>query len=237
MRILPAALGLLLTSALPALAQTAPAAPLPLPGTARYYVGLAAYSSYCQPLGGQPLGTTGFRVPVQLTVGYQLRPRLAVQVGVAYSGSTSTNSNLGYEYLHTGTRPTYHYYENTRTMRRTSVSALARYTLTRKPAHRLQFDLLGGIGMEHGSAYSRGSHSDSLSGSLQTTNYSYRGSQNMLVLTLGASARYRLNPRFELNFDLTTNYAVADEIRTYVKPLQGFTGSAALGLRYRFGKQ
>ena len=236
MRILPAALGLFLTSALPALAQTAPDAPAghgPLP---RFYVGLAAYSSYYQPLGGQPMGTTGFRVPVQLTAGYQLRPRLAVQLGVAYSGSTSTYSNLGYQYIYTGTRPTYYNYENTQTVRRTSVSALARYTLTRNPAHRLQFDALGGIGLEHGSGYSRGSQSDSLSGSLQTTNYSFRGTQNVLVLTLGASARYRLNPRFELNFDLTTNYAVADEVRTYVKSLQGFTGSAALGLRYRFGK-
>ncbi|MDQ2794220.1 MAG: hypothetical protein M3Y12_09455, partial [Bacteroidota bacterium] len=83
--------GLLAAAAFPARAQTAPAAPAALPGLAapRFFVGLAAYSSYYQPLGGLSLANrSSVRVPLQLVAGYQLRPRLAVQVGVAYSGTT-----------------------------------------------------------------------------------------------------------------------------------------------------
>ena len=56
MRFLSFALGGLLAAVtLPARAQTSADAPAaPLPGTARYYVGLGAYSSYYQQLGRLP---------------------------------------------------------------------------------------------------------------------------------------------------------------------------------------
>jgi hypothetical protein len=85
MRFLPVAFGgLLLAASLPALAQTTPdAAP-------RFYVGLGAYSSYYQALGGlSQASRSSVRLPLQFVAGYQLRPRLAVQVGVAYSGTTN----------------------------------------------------------------------------------------------------------------------------------------------------
>ena len=227
MRFLSVALGgLLLTAALPTRAQTnaeAPAAP-------RYYVGLGAYHSNYQNLGNWRQGDTGFRVPVQLTAGYQLRPRLALELGVAYSGRTATYAYDGYYSTSSGT-PNYYQYSNTATRRITSVSALARYTLTRQPAHRLQVDVLGGFTLVHGSFYSHGFRSDNLAGGIQTTPFDARDSYNDLLLTVGLGLRYRLTSRFELNFDLATNRSPGNAT---VQP--GFTGTTALGLRYRFGQ-
>jgi hypothetical protein len=220
---------LLLGSPLITLAQSTEPAPVP-----RFYVGLAAYSSYYQQLGGHFQPTTGFGVPVQLTAGYQVRPRLAVQVGGAYSGNTTSYASEGQEYTTPGTPPSYFRYQGARTIRTTSISVLARRTLTRNPVHRMQFDALFGLGLEHRTSYTRGSSADSLGGSLQTSDFSYRSSGTGMLLTLGAGARYQLCPRFDLTFDLSANY-MAPLGRRY-STVRGITGSAALGLRYRFGK-
>lgn len=195
----------------------------------RFYVGLAAYHSNYQNLGSWRQSDTGFRVPVQLTAGYQLRPRLALELSGAYSGRTGT-----YAYdatFYSGGTAYYSQYSDTFTERITSVSALARYTLTRQLAHRLQLDVLGGFTLVHSQHYSRGFQSDDLSGTIQTTSFSTHYSGNTSLLTAGLGLRYRLTPRFELNFDLATNHSLNNST---AQP--GFTGSSALGLRYRFGK-
>ena len=221
--------GLLAAAALPARAQS----PTDTPAAPRYYVGLSAYTSNYQNLGSWRQGDTGFAVPLQLTGGYQLRPRLALELGVAYSGRTFTYAYDGIRYDYSTGSPTIssYAYSNTLTGRTTSVSALARYTLTRKPAHRLQADVLGGFTLVHGSFHSRGFERDDLSGSPQTISFDYRGTATDLLLTAGLGLRYRLAPRLALNFDLTTN-------RNLNRPntFRDFTGSAALGLRYRFGR-
>ena len=231
MRILPFAFGglCLLGAALPASAQTATPAPGP-----KFYVGLGAYSGYYQKLGGQFQGTTGFAVPVQLTAGYQTSPRIALQLSVAYSGTTSSSASQGHLYSDPNTPPTYFAYQQLSTQRHTSVALLSRYTLTRNLAHRLQFDALAGFGFEHRSGYNRGTQSDSLTGSLQTTPYAYRGTANAFVLTFGGAARYRLNPRFELTLDVTASQTLP--ITSPANRIQGLTSSTALGLRYRFGQ-
>ncbi|MBH8556464.1 outer membrane beta-barrel protein [Hymenobacter negativus] len=225
MRFLTFALGgLLCTAALPALAQTTTVADAPT--ARRFYIGLGAYHSNYQNLGDLRYGDTGFRVPVQLTAGYQLRPRLALELGAAYCGRTSRYAYDGYFYDGSGAA-VYYQYSNTYTVRTTSVSALARYTLTRQPAHRLQFDVLGGVGLVHAARYSRGTQIDRFSGSTQSAPFAVRNATNNWLLTAGLAARYRLSSRFELNFDITTN-------RDLTRP--DFIGSAALGLRYRFGQ-
>lgn len=222
-------LGGLLAATLPSHAQTSADAPAAL----RYYVGVAAYSSYFQEFGKQPYGETSFRAPVQLTAGFQVRPRLAVQLGVAYSGATYSYDFTGYSYSDPSVRPVYFHNQGRQTVRVTSVSLLSRYTLTRNPAHRLQFDALAGVSLEHGSGYHRGSQADSLGGTLNTSNFSSRGSQNLFVLNFGLGTRYRLTPRFELNFDLMANSVLPGSSYR----IQGLTSTAALGLRYRFGKR
>lgn len=169
-------------------------------------------------------------MPVQLTAGYQLRPRLALELGVAYSGRTTTYAYEGY--YSSGGTPYYYQRSNTATSRTTSVSALARYTLIRQPAHRLQVDALGGFTLLHRNYYSRGFEGDDLSGSLQTKPFTVRSASTDLLLTAGRGLRYRLTPRFELNFDLATNY----NLTSPTVHNDGFTGSSALGLRYRFGQ-
>jgi hypothetical protein len=201
--------------------------PAPAP---RFYVGLAAFHSNFQNVWSWRQGDTGFRVPVQFTAGYQLRPRLALELGVAYSGNSNAISYGGYYANIGGIGPGYYQYSNTTTRRVTNVSALARYTLTRQPTKRFQVDALGGLTLVHGNFYSRGVQSNDLSGSLQTYPYAVRNTDNELLLTAGLGLRYRLAPRFELNFDLTTNRNL-----NHPHVYDGFTGSAALGVRYRLG--
>ena len=63
---------LLLASSLTSYAQATDPAPAP-----RFYGGLGVYTSSHQNISSW--GTNGTRIPVQAVVGYQLRPRLAVQ--------------------------------------------------------------------------------------------------------------------------------------------------------------
>ncbi|MCC3154631.1 outer membrane beta-barrel protein [Hymenobacter sp. BT770] len=221
---------LLLSTPLLTLAQTADPTSAP-----RFYVGLGAYSSYYQHLGNRGfLG--GVQVPVQLTVGYQWRPRLAVQVGLAYSGMSHSYSNSGYFYDYATGSPVLSYSKMSGryTGRNASMSVLARYTLTRNPAHRLQFDALGGLTLEHRASSSSGTRSDSVQSSIVTSPYGYRYSHNMLLLTLGMGARYRITPRFEVTYDFTINRAVAPG---YYLTNSYLTHTNALGLRYRFGSK
>jgi hypothetical protein len=226
--------GLLLAAALPGRAQTSadtPAAP-------RFYVGLSAYTSLYQPLGYQALSSqsrTGFRVPVQLTAGYQLRPRLAVQLGLVSTSNTYSYGFAGHTYTSNGVSiytSSYFALDGANTSRQLSASALARYTLTRNPAHRVQFDALGGFTLEHGSSYERGTRADSVGAMLVSTPFSVRSSRNNLLLTAGLGTRVRLSPRFELFYDFTLNKNL-----NRAGYLPGtLTGSSALGLRYRFGR-
>ncbi|MBF9221059.1 outer membrane beta-barrel protein [Hymenobacter ruricola] len=197
----------------------------------RCYVGLAAYHSNFQNLASWRSGDSGFRVPVQLSGGYQLRPRLALELGVAYSVRTTRYAYDSYYFNTSGVAPAYYQYSNTTTGRTTSVTALARYGLTRQPAHRFQAQALGGLTWVHRSFYSRGFEGDNLSGTLQSVPFETRGTMNDLLLTAGVGLGYRLSPRFALNLDLTTNYDLRRS-----DTFDQYTGSAALGVRYRLGK-
>ncbi|MDJ0364622.1 outer membrane beta-barrel protein [Hymenobacter sp. H14-R3] len=217
---------LLVGSPLLGRAQTTAALP-------RYYVGLAAYSSDFQPLGGTYYG--GTTVPVQLTLGYQLQPRLAVQLGVAYSQKT-------YDYVNTSQSfysgaapglPYYFAYSSHGSDYQTSVRGLVRYTLTRQPAHRVQFDVLGGLTFEYARANSHitRTDSDSLQNVIVTTNYDDHYSFTNFLLTGGLSTRYRFSQRLEAVLDVTLS-------RSFMRGQNsGFPGSTALGLRYRFGQR
>lgn len=215
---------LLLAAHLHGFAQTPDAAPAATP---RFYVGLAAYHSNFQNLSSWRQGDTGFRVPVQFTAGYQLRPRLALELGVAYSGRTAAYT--GFLIDETGTISAQ--YSSTSTARTASGSALARYALTRQPAHRLQIEALGGFTLVHTNFYVQTSITDYASPSQPTVPYTVRSSSSDLLLTAGLGLRYRLSSRFALNFDITTNRNL-----NHPKTYNGYTGSAALGLRYRFGQ-
>ncbi|WP_046245043.1 outer membrane beta-barrel protein [Hymenobacter terrenus] len=223
-----AVFGLLLGAPLASIAQTPDPAPLP-----RFYIGLAAYNSYYQQLGKNAYRGSGSRVPVQLTAGYQWRPRLAVQLGVAYSGVSSEHLLARYNYSSTGAQPTYYQIDGKATERNTSFSLLGRYTLTRKLNHRLQFDLLGGFTLEHRIYRTRGIAIDSAQNNQVNTPYDYRTSFNTALVTAGPSVRYRFGEHFELQYDLTFNTRLNSGNYYH----EGITTSNSLGLRYRFGRR
>jgi hypothetical protein len=221
---------LLLAAPLTGFAQSI--APVPAP---RYYVGLAAYSSSYQPLGGSYYRS--LRLPIQLTAGYQLRPRLAVQVGVAYSGESYDYFDAGRYYTTSGAAASpYAYYEfqGRNQERNTSVALLARYTLTRQPQHRFQADLLGGLTLEREryNALATRTYRDSTRTNVVTANSDDTVRNNNLLLTVGASARYRFGRHLEAVLDYTLNRRLADTRDRY----NALTSATALGLRYRFGR-
>ncbi|MCC3151982.1 outer membrane beta-barrel protein [Hymenobacter sp. BT770] len=209
--------GLLLSVSLMGRAQNADLEPKP---AYRLYGDLAAYSSYFLPLGNH--SGTGFGLPLQATLGYQLRPRLAVQVGVAYRAASGNSEGT---ILYNGSSRAYaNDYRNTNL----SVSVLGRYTLTRNPAHRLQFDVLGGMTLERHTFRGTGFYPDydQPTGSVE---FDRSSSNNRYLLTAGASVRYQLSPRFELLYTSTVN--------TDIRSFQQLTTSSALGLRYHFGRR
>lgn len=217
----PLLAGLLLGAPCAGLAQTFP----------HYYLGLAAYSSDYQGLGGSY--NQGVRVPVQAVVGYQLRPRLAVQLGVAYSSATA--SYFGISKYYTGSAAAaspYAYFidQGQTTRRNTSVALLARYTLTRQPAHRFQVDALGGFTLElqRLDFSSTRTDIDSTSTHFAMTQTQEQSRRTDLLLTAGISPRLRFGRHLEALLDVTINKALT--LRT-----TGLSGAAALGLRYRFG--
>ncbi|RZK97853.1 MAG: hypothetical protein EOO62_27375 [Hymenobacter sp.] len=198
----------------------------------RYYVGLAAYSSGYQRLGGNYYQSTS--IPVQLILGYQLRPRLAMQLGVTYSGNASDYAGIGSYYYHTPATPYYYDYTSHSTWRNTSLTVLARYTLTRKPTHHVQFDALGGLGVEiQRISYSEVRNEfDSTRTIFTRSDFSSRYKENNLLLTAGIGTRYRFSKHLEALLDITFNQGVWGSL-----PSRRLTSATALGLRYRFGQR
>lgn len=161
--------------------------------------------------------------PVQVTIGYQLRPRLALQVS-AVSAATK-GSTAGFVPQANGTLLPY---ARTYGNRSSSFSALARYTLTGPPAHRLQVDGLGGFTLHHFSFDGTGSYPDSNAPG-GFGGYDLHSRDSDVLLTLGVSVRYRLCPHLD---------AVADgTVSTSLRALRDVTPAAAVGLRYRFGRR
>lgn len=213
--------GLLLGCSLPGFAQNM-ASPAP-----RFYGGLSAYSSTFQPLGGSGGHTT---VPFQATLGYQLRPRWAVQLGAAYSGYRQSYAYLG-RYAEPGGINDYNFsYTGSYTVRLLSVALLGRYTLTRTPAHRLQVDALGGFTYEHSSVRDAGLYSSDQSGATLTNDYGSVVRQNNLLVGLGPGLRFRAANRLEIMLDVVLSAPLASDQSS------GIVSATALGLRYRFGR-
>lgn len=210
----------------PLLASAQATAPTP-----RYYVGLALYASPYQPLRGGG-GYLAPIIPFQAVAGYQLRPRLAVQLGVAYSSSEYSYFDVG-KYFPVGGPARGVFFETTShgTSAHTSVALLGRYQLTRQPSHRLQVDLLGGVTLENTHYTRDGTYTDSTQVPI-SRRYDESGSSQAYLLTAGPSVRCRLGRHLEALLDFTLNY---DFNRDHHVNSSELTGATALGLRYRFG--
>jgi hypothetical protein len=190
-------------------------------------VGLGLYTSEYQPI-SFTRDFYGHRLlPLQLTLGYQLRPRLAVQASVAYSGSESGYSKfpstpqplpgLGDDFVVTSAR------------HNLSVAVLGRYTLTRQAARRLQVDALAGATLaKQYFIKPEYSYPANGGGPYYITGYTHSQVTGVL-LTAGAALRYRLVLGLDAAFESTANVDLRGNF-------SGLSSSLALGLRYSFRK-
>lgn len=212
----------LLAGALPlvGLAQTAPAAFKP-----QFFVGLGlAIGNYQMPYS---VGNITSPVP---TLSMQLRPRWAVQASGTYYGKAYSSDYSGQLFfngkLQTGT------YSSTGRRRIVVVPVLVRYTLSHRPECRLQADLLSGFAVARSVLRVSGTTADST----QTVVSTYQDEMvtNNFYFVLGPGLRYRLGQRLDLTGDFVFNLGL-NNYRDYVSPSRVST-TAALGLRYRFGR-
>ena len=202
-----------------------------LPTTPHFYGGLGVYSSSHQNLGGLSDGRA--RVPVQAVVGYQLRPRLAVQLGVAYNGNRSAYGfSTSYSSYYPFPPNSIIDYAGTQTERSASVTALARYVLTRQATHRFQADLLGGAKFEYSHYRDEGSRTTHDQGAPVSVPYGIPSSYTQPLLSLGFGLRYRLVSQLEAAYDFTFDQPLGKNDYYSGSRLQATTG---LGLRYHFG--
>ena len=218
--------GLLLGLPLLSLAQDAPPAMAP-----RFYVGLAAYSGPYQRFGSSNTNGTDVNIPVQATFGYQLRPRLAVQIGLTYSGY-KRGYGYNYNYIDSNTDQINYSSNGTYTLRTFDTALLLRYTLTRKAAHRFQVDAVGGLQLTHQRGRQVGtdiySYINPSQGPRTTIEYDNVYPYNVLSVNLGPGFRYRFGQRLEAVGDILFNLPVTGNYHN-------LDSSLALGLRYHFG--
>jgi hypothetical protein len=194
----------------------------------RYYAGLSAYTSDYQSIGGNSL--SDLRVPIQATLGYQLRPRLAVQVSAAYSHSGFDYNNLGSNYYPPGGLVASDYQSGKMSASYSTLSLLARYAV-RHPDRRLQVDVLGGFSREHETYRNNYQYTalDSAKAVVSTSSVRTSYTYTLWLLTAGLSTRYRLGQHLEAVLDATLNARVS----SLDSPP---TLAGALGVRYHFGK-
>jgi hypothetical protein len=217
---------LLLGSSLTSYAQATEPAIVP-----KFYVGLGIYSGPYQNLGRTNTRDNRLSVPVQATLGYQLRPRLAVQLGLTYSGYRY-KSEYDYDYTDTNNYRVNRNSNSTVAVRAVNTSLLMRYTLTRQPAHRFQVDLAGGLMLVHQRVHLIStnfySYIDYPQAPTTTVENDDSYTYNELNVNLGPSFRYRFGQRLEAVGDILFNVPVTGNYRH-------LDSSVALGLRYHFG--
>jgi len=225
-------LGLLLASAsiLPSYGQTTPA---PTPG--RFYVGASFLRS-------EYIVATHFRTdvrsvrPWQVQVGYQVLPRLAVQVGYSARFSETKRAFGSYGYDPVTGEPDYGSLQTTRRLQ--VLPVLVRYTALREQHTGLQLDIVAGGSLLFAK--------DDLNfrreeGGQVVKEINDRDPTTQRYATAGLGLRYPLGKHFEGVLDWTYSYnerSLPDEYRKeLVGNKWGLTRAVGLGLNYRFNVQ
>jgi hypothetical protein len=222
----------LLVSARGVWAQTDTPASFP-----RWYVGVQygrhdyqlALSARSGPLYGGAARTNAYRP--QLTLGYQVKPNLAVQAGLAPArqsfsyGGTGTN-DAGQPLSEKGTSTT----------QSLALPLLVRYTIGLKPWKKLELDALAGTVL----FWSRGESEFTRTENGEVTAHSqFRTTINNAFITVGPSARYAFGRHVEAYADWLFYKNLRTSSATYSggSPTNnaGITNALNLGIRYRFG--
>lgn len=168
--------------------------------------------------------------PLQLSVGYRWKPRWTVEVGTTYWRDnyhwTAVGTTISGEPVEE---------DNRSQAWKAAVPVRVRYTLTRQPAHRLQFDALGGVAVAFTRSTSEWVRTESgvETSRYQGTSTGYGVSASLGVggrLGLGKSRRLEIAGELLLNQNLqSANNQRSLDYRPVFSPL----GSWGLGLRYR----
>lgn len=165
----------------------------------------------------------------QPIAGYYLTSRLALQIG--YSGGSASYYGVAEGTMLNGDR-TQAITSTANSFR--ALPLLARYTLTRKPSKRLQFDLLGGVTFARGEY--DGAFSETLNGqTVQATSEHFDISHT--YLTAGVAARYVFSRHWELEATYMMNRNLKRMPNYYselVGARWGLTSGYGLNVRYRF---
>jgi hypothetical protein len=237
------------------LLSAAQGVPTPAPATLRsptFYLGVSAATGLtASPDGfsGTPTGPTTYNhVPLlpKLTAGWQLLPRLALQVSGQYAQQSDTynfiegRSDVNGQVI---AIPGFHGFR----LHSVAVPILARYTLTSNLTHRLQVDLLGGVTLVHRSTqyhslvYFPEPGAPPLPAGItpEVTDVAYKQASTAVHLSLGPSCRYRIAPHWQVMAEAVANYRVtADPIgRSVFSPAKANTRTAltgSLGVFYSF---
>jgi hypothetical protein len=191
------------------------------PETPRFYVGVSAYTNWYQ-RASRGIDDSKWP-PLQLTLGYQLRPRLAVQVSAAYTDSPGSYAGTVSDFRGFPLGQYSNEYRNTSL----SITALGRYTLTRTPSRRFQIDALGGFTLDR-DTYSGKGYGPDYTTPGETVPFERSSQTNHYALSVGPSFRYRLLSGLEAVGEGTVNMDL--------RAPRVVTTSGAIGLRYRFGR-
>ncbi len=200
----------------------------PSPEASRFYVGLGGSVNTNSRVGG----LNGNSLAPTLTLGMQLQPRLAVQIGVGYRPSTR-NSTFAGQYGGGTSQLQPGYWSSTSTNRYLTIPVLARYTLTRLD-RRFGVDMLGGFTARYSSYRYREDFTYDQSQQTVPGTFATDDANTDGFLTLGPSVHYRLGSHFDLTGDVAFNYLLG---RAYNSVYDQLTGTLMLGARYRFGKR
>ncbi len=161
------------------------------------------------------------------TVGVVFSPWWSLQVSGAYRARTEAGSYAVTRFGPTGQGANVTY-GSTITQRTWAVPLLASYGL-RSPAHRWQFDVLGGVTLVH-DAFRRAATTDSADVRIGTTTTS---TQHLGVnLTLGLGVRYAV----KLRLSLVGNTLLTRVLNGAAAPARCATPSLVVGLRSALGR-
>lgn len=204
-----------------ALAQATAPPPLPAAEFRRFYVGAGCTAGVYEVYYPRRVYDEGGLFPT-LTGGYQLSPRLAAEASLSYDHhlyySEVTLQRASGQTVRDSYRHDDHWV--------TAVPVLLRFTGTRRPEHRAQFDVLAGFTVVHGSYLQISEQYDDQQ---RVSLHEERAERTTgLAFSGGLSARYRLGRHLEAVGDAVLNRAFADH------PQVAFRPTYALGLRYRF---
>lgn len=175
-------------------------------------------------------GRTNARRP-QLTAGYQLRPRLALQVGVAPArqsfayGGSGTN-DAGQLVSEAGSS----------SGRSLAVPLLLRYTVALKPWKKLELDALAGTVLFTSRSETEFTRTEN---GVLTAHSRFTTTVNNAFITLGPSARYPLGRHVagfaDWLFYKNLRPTGAGSAGANPGNSAGITSSVTLGIRYQFG--